>query len=147
MRPRLALFLVPLLAALLAPMFVACQGEGEGMPCDPNAGNDGNDDCQSPLVCTTGLTNATGARCCPQNRATATTPECKLSSATFDGESPAPPDGSDEEEPETSTPEAASEAAVDAPTDSAGDASGDTGAASSDASDASDSGSPDAPGG
>jgi hypothetical protein len=138
MRPRFALFLVPLFVALLAPVFAACSNEGEGQPCDPNAGNAGNDDCQSPLVCTTGLTNATGARCCPQNRATATTPECELSSATFDGASPTPPDSSEEqEEPaESSTSEAA-------PAESGAD----TGATATDASDGGDAGSSDAPGG
>jgi hypothetical protein len=105
MRPRFASLLLPFVAALFLVSFGACQNEGEGEPCDTNAGNGGNDDCRSPFVCTVGLNNAMDARCCPQDRANATTPECSLSSATFDGASPAPPDAST---PDTSSPEAAS---------------------------------------
>jgi hypothetical protein len=90
MRPRFTLLLPPLFVALL---FAACSGESEGQPCNQLAGNDGNDDCQSPLVCTV-VANASGARCCPQDRTTAKTPECALSSETFDGANPAPPDSS-----------------------------------------------------
>jgi hypothetical protein len=126
MPSRFAVLLFPLLSALA---FGACSNESEGEPCDPRAGNSGNDDCQSPLVCTTGLTNANGARCCPQDRANAKTPECALSSATFDGESPQPPDAS--LGGETSSPEASeSEAASDGPVESAIEAgSGDAGEA------------------
>jgi hypothetical protein len=105
MRPRFASLLLPFVAALLLVSFGACQNEGEGEPCDTNAGNGGNDDCRSPFVCTVGLNNAMDARCCPQDRANATTPECSLSSATFDGANPAPPDAS---APDTASPEAAS---------------------------------------
>jgi hypothetical protein len=135
MRSRFAFLLLPLVAALLLVSFGACQSEGEGQPCDTNAGNGGNDDCRSPLVCTTGLNNATDPRCCPQDRASATTPECSLSSSTFDGASPAPPDASTVE---TSSPEsaateaAASEAGTDAPAEGAVEA----GSSASDASDA-----------
>jgi hypothetical protein len=122
MRKRFASLLLPVVAALLFVSFGACSNEGEGQPCDTNAGNGGNDDCQSPLVCTTGLNNATDPRCCPQDRANATTPECSLSSANFDGASPAPPDASTAD---TSSPEAAStetgtsEASTDAPAEGA----------------------------
>jgi hypothetical protein len=118
MRSRFSFLLLPLVAALSLALFGACQNEGEGQPCDTNAGNAGSDDCRSPLICTTGLNNAMDPRCCPQDRANATTPECSLSSATFDGASPAPPDASSVE---TSSPEsaateaAASEASADAP--------------------------------
>jgi hypothetical protein len=126
MRPRFASPLLPFVAALLLASSGACQNESEGEPCDTNAGNGGNDDCQSPLVCTVGLTNASdSARCCPQDRANAKTPECSLSSATFDGASPAPPDAST---PDTASPEAASaeaasaETGTDAPADGANEA-------------------------
>jgi hypothetical protein len=122
MRTRFASLLLPVVAALLFFSFGACQNEGEGKPCDTNAGNGGTDDCQSPLVCTTGLNNATDPRCCPQDRANATTPECSLSSASFDGASPAPPDASsvDTSSPEAASTEAAtSEASTDAPAEGA----------------------------
>jgi len=120
MRPRFASLLLPLVAGLLFVSFGACTNEGEGQPCDTNAGNGGNDDCQSPLVCTTGLTNATDPRCCPPNRADAKTPECSLSGANFDGASPAPPDASSPEA--TSSEAAASEASTDAPAEGAAEA-------------------------
>jgi hypothetical protein len=88
MRLRFALLALPIAAAALA--FAACQGESEGMPCDKNAGNSGNDDCQSPLVCTSGLANVQGARCCPQDRTQATTPECAVPGGGTDA-NPAPP--------------------------------------------------------
>ncbi len=88
MRFRFSFFLVPLAAVLLAG---ACDSEGEGMPCDTRAGNGGNDDCASGLVCTTGLANAQGARCCPPNRQNATTPECSLAGTVTDAACPAPP--------------------------------------------------------
>jgi len=142
MRPRFAFLLLPVFAGLL---FVACQGEGEGQPCDTNAGNSGNDDCQPPLICTTGLTNANSPRCCPQNRAAnATTPECSLSSTTLDGSNPTPPDSSTD----TSMPEAGPEAATDAPVESATEAGVDTGSAAETGGDGatSDGSSSDAPG-
>jgi hypothetical protein len=137
MRSRFAFLLLPLVAAVA---FAACSNEGEGQPCDPNAGNSGNDDCQSPLVCTTGLSNADGARCCPQNRATATTPECSLSSSTFDA-SPAPPDTA------TADEASVSEAATDAPAESAVAESGaaESGVEAGVATDASDGAATDAP--
>jgi hypothetical protein len=115
MRPRFAFLLLPLFAAFL---FVACQNEGEGQPCGTNAGNSGNDDCQYPLVCTTGLSNANSPRCCPQDRANATTPECSLSSTTLDGSNPTPPEAStDTSTPETSSPEAMADSPVESATD------------------------------
>jgi hypothetical protein len=137
MRPRFIFLVLPLLAALATAPFAGCQAEGEGKPCDTNAGNAGNDDCQPPLVCTTGLTNANSPRCCPQDRANATTPECSLSSASLDGSNPAPPDSStaDTSSADTSTPEtAASEAAADGPVESATEA-GPEASAGDDASD------------
>jgi hypothetical protein len=122
MRFRFAFLVLPFAAALLAG---ACNGEGEGMPCDTRAGNGGNDDCANGLVCTSGLSNAQGARCCPQNRQNATTPECSLGSATSDAASPAPPDASGGDGPAPS--EASSgggEASSDAPAEAAAEAGG-----------------------
>jgi len=72
MRTRSFLLVLP---TLLLAAIVACTGEGEGQPCDPNANNSGNDDCASPLVCIR-APNANGFRCCPQNLSQATTFEC-----------------------------------------------------------------------
>jgi hypothetical protein len=117
MRFHLAFLALPLAVALLAG---ACGGEGEGMPCDTRAGNGGNDDCASGLICTPGLANAQGARCCPQNRQTATTPECSLGSTN--ATTPNPPDASGGTEASSDGPaEAASEAAAEGGT--TGDAS------------------------
>jgi hypothetical protein len=125
MRLRFASLPFALSALLAGFLFVACQGEGEGQPCDTNAGNGGNDDCQYPLVCTTGLTNANSPRCCPQDRANATTSECALSSSTSGTMNPNPPDASDEtESPEAGSPEASG----DAPVEGATEAGAETGA-------------------
>ncbi|HEX3344310.1 MAG TPA: hypothetical protein VHS09_07040 [Polyangiaceae bacterium] len=121
MRPRLAFLLAPLFATFV---FIACQSEGEGQPCDTNAGNSGNDDCQPPLVCTTGLQNANSPRCCPQDRSTAKTPECSLSSTTLEGGNPAPPDAS----PDSSTADGGSpEGSADGPAEGASETGDDTG--------------------
>ncbi|HEY3817586.1 MAG TPA: hypothetical protein VGL81_10460 [Polyangiaceae bacterium] len=117
MRPRFAFLLLPVFAAFL---FAACQNQGEGQPCDTNAGNGGNDDCQAPLVCTTGLQNANSPRCCPQDRANATTPECSQSSTTIPDASPTPPDSE-------TTEASSSEAAADAPAESASEAGPESG--------------------
>jgi hypothetical protein len=116
MRFRFVTLVIPFAAALA---FGACNGESEGQPCDRNAGNNGNDDCQSPLVCTPGL-----ARCCPVDRTQATTPECSLNSSTSDA-SPAPPDSNAGDGP---TGEAAT--GDGAAGDAKGDASGDGGTTS-----------------
>jgi hypothetical protein len=137
MRIRSALFLVPVLFVAL----LACNGEGQGQPCDPNAGNGGNDDCQSPLVCTTNPNPyTTGSRCCPADLSQSTTFECcpagGAAGCTVAGlgpdANPAPPD--------TGTPDtgSAAEAGKDATVDSPGetDAPAETGPAG-DASDGS----------
>ncbi|HEY8088394.1 MAG TPA: hypothetical protein VIF09_11130, partial [Polyangiaceae bacterium] len=92
MRLRFAALVLPVLAALA---FASCSNEGEGQPCSPQAGNSGNDDCQSGLICTV---VTAGTRCCPQDRTTAKTSECALSSTAGGDASPAPPvDGSTSE--------------------------------------------------
>ena len=141
MRLRFVALLVPVLAALAFP---SCSNEGEGQPCSQQAGNSGNDDCQSGLVCTV---VTAGTRCCPQDRTTAKTSECALSSTAGGDASPAPPvDGSTNETSAEGSPEGAateggaeggaeaasvegggdaSDGGGDAPADSAGDGAGD----------------------
>jgi hypothetical protein len=63
------------------------------MVCDVNAGNGGNDDCQSPLTCqpAPGAVGSPNAyRCCPPDLTTATSPVCQLSTSVGDA-SAAPP--------------------------------------------------------
>lgn len=112
--------------ALTVPVFVvgiliaACSDEAEGQPCDPRAGNGGNDDCQSNLVCTT--TGVPSPRCCPQDRSQATTPECALPTSGVDA-NPNPPDVKTGDTSSQDSPaEAKVEAAADAPTEGASDA-------------------------
>jgi hypothetical protein len=107
----------PLLAVLAATIaFIgldACLGQGEGQLCSPSAGNMGNDDCQSGLVCTTSPTYMLG-RCCPQTPSAATTDVCALHGAVFDA-SPNPPS-------DASTETATAEASIDGPVESSSDA-------------------------
>jgi hypothetical protein len=119
MRLRFAVCLVPFVAALA---FASCSNETEGQPCDTRAGNSGDDDCASGLVCTA-VSSGEGDRCCPSDRTTAKTPECALSSTTGDAANPAPPlDASTD----TSTPDSPAETASEAGTTDASDgASGD----------------------
>jgi hypothetical protein len=125
MRLRLVFF-APL-AAIAIPFFGACSNEGEGQPCDGNAGGTpaGTNDCSSPLQCVPSPNPAiTGRRCCPVDPSQATTIECSAVTTALDA-SPAPSDAS------TAT-EAASEAGADGPV---AEGSAETGPAS-DASDA-----------
>lgn len=118
---RPLLFSVLAVPALVAGLVVAaCSDEGEGQPCDPRANNNGNDDCQSGLIC---KTQAGGSpRCCPPDPAQATTPECTLPSGGVDA-SPNPPDVRTVETSTQDSPvEAQGEAAADGPTESASDA-------------------------
>jgi hypothetical protein len=53
----------------------ACNGQGEGDPCDTR---NGNNDCQNGYVCTTmTAANFMGPRCCPGNPALATQAACR----------------------------------------------------------------------
>jgi hypothetical protein len=117
-RPTLFFLLaVPVIAAGL--VVAACSDEGEGQPCDTRAGNNGNDDCQSGLVCTT---VGAGPRCCPPDRSQATTPECALPGGGVDA-SPAPPDARTMETSSQDSPrEARAEAGPDAPAEGSSDA-------------------------
>jgi hypothetical protein len=68
-----------------------CQGQGEGEQCNRLAGNNGNDDCQSGLVCNTSVVSTPGfGRCCPTDRTQATTAICK-GNVGFNA-NPQPPD-------------------------------------------------------
>ena len=68
-----------------------CQGQGEGEQCNRLAGNNGNDDCQSGLVCNTSVVSTPGfGRCCPSDRTQATTAICK-GNVGFNA-NPQPPD-------------------------------------------------------
>ncbi len=93
---RSALLLVSALLCALSLSVVGCNGEGEGQPCDLNAGGtpSGTNDCQSPLVCTKAPNPATadGYRCCPSTLSQATTPECTAPTSAYFDANPAPPD-------------------------------------------------------
>jgi hypothetical protein len=123
LRPALLPRRLRLPAALAFTVLSACSGQGEGQLCSPNAGNQGNDDCQSGLVCVVAPATYTLGRCCPQDRSKATTAVCSANSGGLDA-SPAPPDASSEQQPPPP------DAGTDAPAESTAE-----GAASSDGSD------------
>jgi hypothetical protein len=118
-------FVLTAAAALASASSVlpACSNQGEGERCDLQADNNGNDDCNSGLVCTAkavlGLNPKTDL-CCPQDRTQATTPQCAINQGGLDA-SPAPPDsGSDAPTDDMG----AGDSMGDTPTESASDASG-----------------------
>lgn len=118
MRLRFAVCLVPFIAILA---FASCSNETEGQPCDMRAGNSGDDDCASGLVCTS--VGAQSDLCCPSDRTTAKTPACALSSSSSDAANPAPPvDASTEVSTSDAPAETASETGT---TDASDGASGD----------------------
>jgi len=110
----------------------ACSNQGEGDRCQAE---NGNDDCQTGLVCLAatqksfnggvGLVNPpynNSDRCCPYERATATHPACQPLSTSATGDGAPPPadtgpkaDVTVDSAPDTSTPDA----------DAAGDADAD----------------------
>ena len=123
-------FMASLLGGFVA--LSACSNQGEGDRCQAE---NGNDDCQSGLVCLAGSQkafnggvglvnppydeNGKSDRCCPFDRSTATHPACVLlqTSATTDGSAPdgetgpipdATPDTAD-----TSTPDSTDAADAD----------------------------------
>jgi hypothetical protein len=63
--------------ALVSIWLGACAGQGEGDVCDINAGNTGDNDCRSGLVCNGSLPGVMGARCCPSDPALATSAVCR----------------------------------------------------------------------
>lgn len=104
------------LLLLFAAGFGGCAGQGEGDLCNRQAGNNGNDDCQNGLECDTSVTSTPGfGRCCPGNRALATTTTCKGGTGPIDA-SPVPPDSST-----TQTMQSPPEASAPQPTESGSD--------------------------
>ncbi|HSO35577.1 MAG TPA: hypothetical protein VLT33_23775 [Labilithrix sp.] len=92
-----------LMASLLGGVvtLAACSNQAEGERCQAE---NGNDDCQSGLVCLAatqktfnggqGLVNApynNSDRCCPYERSTASHPACVLLQTTITGDGAAPP--------------------------------------------------------
>jgi hypothetical protein len=74
---RLPSLLAPFLVAALA-VGAGCSQEAEGQRCDTKSwGNGGNDDCESPLVCTPASTLRSQVDlCCPSDPRLATKTEC-----------------------------------------------------------------------
>jgi hypothetical protein len=112
-------------ALIAAALLACCQQQGEGAPCDPLAGNSGNDDCQSNLVCKTISTGV--ARCCPAT-GTSNSPDCSGFQGAPDA-NPAPVDvittvdsGADATVPDGGA-EASSGGEAAAPADSSTDSS------------------------
>lgn len=68
-----------LAATLLA---AGCINSREGERCDTNAGNRGNDDCASGLIC---KPTGNSARCCPE-AGVATDPSCTSTQSSFIGD-------------------------------------------------------------
>jgi hypothetical protein len=141
MLPRPALQLTCFAGLVALAIVCACSNQGEGEICDPDAGNAGNNDCQSGLVCTKStLPGVEGFRCCPSDLTTAKTAVCSISHGVADA-SPAPPDGGPE--PDAGTVDAPIDAPVEATTDSSVDSpeeslpeAAEVGTAATDASDA-----------
>jgi hypothetical protein len=96
MRFRPALLLAVTLASLGALVAAsACSSQGEGEFCDPNAGNNGSDDCQDGLVCKTapGVVGVNASRCCPMDPSLAKTSACEEMAGNIDAGHESP-DGS-----------------------------------------------------
>ena len=78
-----------LVTALIA---IACSNSGEGERCDTRAGNNGNDDCATGLICTKTeeLADQTYkidfmGRCCPPRGTASKSAACGVTQATLDG--------------------------------------------------------------
>jgi hypothetical protein len=96
MRLRPVLLLAVTLASLGALVASsACSNQSEGEFCDPNAGNNGSDDCQDGLVCKTapGVVGVNASRCCPMDPTIAKTSACQEMAGNFDAGHESP-DGS-----------------------------------------------------
>jgi len=107
-----------------AALVGACNNQGEGQVCDPNANNGGNDDCQSGFTCVQapGVAGTPNPyRCCPSSGATAAV--CNQSSHPF-GEVDAAAEGGAADAPS----EAASDGAVTPPPDAPAEAASDAAA-------------------
>jgi hypothetical protein len=84
----------------------ACNNQGEGDICDINAGNNGDNDCQSGLDCVS-APGAMGSpnpyRCCPTDLTQASSAVCMLSGSSGNTNTAAP------------VADASSDASIDAP--------------------------------
>jgi len=125
------------------PLAGGCSNETEGQPCDRNAANSGNSDCEPPLTC---QSRPVGYRCCPPS-GTSTDPSCQFSTGGNQNDaSPNPPDsaGAAEGAADSSGADAARDGAAadatapvdggsegDAPASEGPDAAGEGGAAES----------------
>jgi hypothetical protein len=124
------------MASLLGGLFAlaACSDYAEGDRCQAE---NGNDDCQTGLVCLAatnkafnggvGLVNApynTSDRCCPFDRTTATHPACTLLQISGAADSAPPPDTGPVPDATSPQPDAAEASVPDAATADANDDGG-----------------------
>jgi len=120
MQPR-SVSATALSLAVLAILVLAgaCNNQGEGDVCDINAGNSGDDDCQSGLDCVS-APGAMGSpnpyRCCPTDLSQTTAAVCLQTGSTDNTNTAAPP-----------VADASSDASADAPVGDAAIADGDAG--------------------
>lgn len=114
-----SLLRIPFVAIAFAAVS-ACSGQGEGELCNTKAGNSGNDDCSSGLVCTTSPTYSLG-RCCPQDRTKARTSICSSNNAGVDA-SPAPPGPSADASADDTSADGSGPSAADALAEASTDA-------------------------
>jgi hypothetical protein len=88
-----ARFVIAALAAvaLTATAFVACKGYGEGERCSTLNGNEGCEGLRCTPLTELGLTGPSGdGRCCPFDRASATTSECRVAPTPLGADSGIP---------------------------------------------------------
>ena len=125
-------------AVFVAALAFACQGQGEGAPCD--TANNVSGDCQSGLTCRS-VPGVSGFRCCPTGPSNS--PDCTGSESLPDanpppedatlttdsgGDATAPESGLGDSAPEAASPEAATMVDAEAgPTPSGSDAAPDSG--------------------
>jgi hypothetical protein len=112
------------LCAMLGGVVIltACSNYGEGDRCEVL---NGHEDCENPLVCTPkaqlNVPYNSSDRCCPENRATATHPACRVLENVVGGDAAPPPDTGplpdvttvDSAETSTPVPEAGGDADAD----------------------------------
>lgn len=114
------LLILPVVFAATATVFLAaCQGQGEGALCNQQAGNNGNDDCQSGLTCQSRpatVMNPFGL-CCPPNGPSSSS-ACSTNTTSIDA-NPEPPPPATDDGAGSATPDGASS---DAPSGDASDA-------------------------
>lgn len=119
-RRRLAKIVAVSCMAVFAAL-AACSNQAEGERCEID---NGNDDCQDGLVCTP-IANQNGARCCPPDRAQATTGVCQQQVQVPNGD--AEPSADTGPSPDVSVPDTGADADAEASTPDAADADADDG--------------------